>query len=84
MVVDPLTRARGCDRCATPNIMVKVESKVGLVELCWNCALASMPGRDSTWLEERHRPFRDHLGDLMKAAGEKELAYAIRGQEALR
>ena len=72
MVIDPLTRERGCDRC-TSEIMVKIESKAGTVELCWNCALASLPGRDSTWLEERHRPFSDHLADRMKAAAEKEL-----------
>ena len=72
MVIDPLTRERGCDRCADPSIMVKIESKAGLVELCWSCALASLPGRDSTWLEERHRPFSDHLADRMKAAAEKE------------
>ena len=71
MVIDPLTRERGCDRCAAP-IMVVVESKAGLVELCWNCALAALPGRDSTWLEARHRPFRDHLADRMKAADERE------------
>ena len=52
--------------------MVKIESKAGLVELCWECALASMPGRDSTWLEERHAEFRDHLADRMKEAAEKE------------
>ncbi len=73
MVINPQTRARGCDRCAAP-LMVKIESKAGLVELCWNCCLASLPGRDSTWLEERHRPFRDHLADRMKAAWEKEKA----------
>ena len=71
MVIDPMTRERGCDRCAGP-IMVKVESKAGLVELCWSCALASLPGRDSTWLEARHRPFSDHLADRMKAAAMKE------------
>ena len=71
MVINPLTRERGCDRCTAP-IMVKVESKAGLVELCWNCALASMPGLDSVWLEARHRPFSDHLADRMKAAAEKE------------
>ena len=54
--------------------MVKVESKAGLVELCWTCALASLPGRDSTWLEARHREFRDHLADRMKAAAKKEKA----------
>lgn len=52
--------------------MIKIESKAGLVELCWNCALASMPGRGSTWLEERHADFRDHLADRFKAAAEKE------------
>lgn len=72
MVIDPLTRDRGCDRCGDRNIMVKVESKAGLVELCWGHALASLPGRDSTWLEERHSPFRDHLADRMKAAAKKE------------
>lgn len=72
MVIGPLTRARGCDRCCAP-IMVKVESKAGLVELCWDCALTSMPGVDSTWLEERHRPFSDHLTDRFKEAGEREL-----------
>ena len=71
MVIDPLTRERGCDRCAAP-IMVKIESKAGLVELCWNCALASLPGKDSTWLEERHRQFSYHLADKMKAAAENE------------
>ena len=71
MVIDRLTREHGCDRCTAP-IMFVVESKAGLVELCWNCALASMPGRDSTWLEERQRPFSDHLADRMKAAAEKE------------
>ena len=71
MVIDPLTRERGCDRCAQP-IMVKIESPAGLVELCWNCALASMPGRDSVWLEERHADFRDHLTDKIKAAAKKE------------
>ena len=71
MVIDRLTRERGCDRCTAP-IMVVVASKAGLVELCWNCALASMPGRDSVWLEERHRLFSDHLADRMKAAAEKE------------
>ena len=72
MVINPLTRERGCDHCAD-HIMVKIESKAGLVELCWRCALAAMPGRDSAWLEERHRPYRDHLADRMKAAAEKEL-----------
>ena len=72
MVIDPLTRERGCDRCTQP-IMLKIESKAGLVELCWNCALGSLPGRDSTWLEERHAEFRDHLADRMKAAAKKEL-----------
>ena len=67
MVIDPRTRERGCDRCAD-DIMVKIESKAGLVELCWGCALRSMPGKDSTWLEERHRPFSAHLADRMKAA----------------
>ena len=71
MVIDPLTRERGCDRCAVP-IMVKIESKAGTVELCWNCALVSLPGRNSTWLEERHRPFSDHLAERMKAAAENE------------
>ena len=72
MVIDPLTRERGCDRCAAP-IIVKIESKAGLVELCWQHALTSIPGRDSTWLEERHAEYRDHLVDRIKAAGEKEL-----------
>ena len=71
MVIDPLTRARGCDRCAAP-VIVKIESKAGLVELCWNCALASLPGRDSTWLEARHLPFSDHLADRIRAAAERE------------
>ena len=71
MVIDPRTRERGCDRCAS-HIMVKIESKAGVVELCWSCALASMPGRDSTWLEARHAEFRDHLADRMKAAAERE------------
>ena len=79
MVIDPLTRERGCDHC-TDDIMVKIESKAGLVELCWRCALASMPGRDSAWLEARHGEYRDHLADRIKAAGEKELA-AIRFKE---
>ena len=57
--------------------MVKVESKAGLIELCWSCALRSLPGRDSTWLEERHSEFQDHLLARMKAAAEKEqLAWA--------
>ena len=71
MVIDPLTKERGCDRCIGP-IMVKIESKAGLVELCWGCALDSMPGRDSTWLEERNLPFSDHLLDRIKAAAERE------------
>ena len=79
MVIDPLTRERGCDRC-TDHIMVKIESKAGLVELCWRCALAAMPGRDSNWLEARHAEYRDHLADRIKAAGEKELE-AIRFKE---
>ena len=52
--------------------MVKIESKAGLVELCWSCALASMPGTDSTWLEARHAEFRDHLLGRIQAAAEKE------------
>lgn len=72
MIIDPLTKERGCDRCCAP-IMVKIESKAGLVELCWNCALASLPGRDSAWLEERHLPFRDHLADRFQEAAKKEL-----------
>lgn len=76
MLIDPLTRERGCDRC-TDSIMVKIESKAGLVELCWNCALASLPGKDSTWLEDRNREFSDHLADRMKAAAEKEKREAI-------
>lgn len=72
MKLNSLTVARGCDRC-TATIMVKIESKAGLVELCWNCALASMPGRDSTWLEERTLPFSDHLAGRMKEAAEREL-----------
>ena len=79
MIIDPLTRKRGCDRC-TSEIMVKIESKAGLVELRWTCALASMPGRDSTWLEARHAEFRDHLLDRIKAAAEEELLRLIRRQ----
>ncbi len=65
MVIDPLTRERGCDRCTGP-IMVKLDSPAGLVELCWDHALRSMPGIDSTWLEDRHAPFEDHLLDAFQ------------------
>lgn len=71
MVIEPPRKRRGCDRCKAP-IMVTIEAPAGLVELCWNCALASMPGRDSTWLEERHASFSDHLADRMAAAATKE------------
>ena len=71
MVIDPLTRERGCDRCAA-HIMVKIESKAGTVELCLACTLTWFPGRDAAWFEERHAPFRDHLADCMKAAAENE------------
>jgi hypothetical protein len=73
VVIDPLTRARGCDRCTAP-IMVKIESSAGLVELCLACTLRWFPGRDAAWFEERHAPFRDHLGDRIKAAWEREKA----------
>lgn len=73
MVIDPLTGERACDRC-TNAVMVKIQSKAGLVEICWTCTLASMPDKDSTWLEERHREFSDHLADKMRAAAEREKA----------
>lgn len=69
---NPKTDKQICDRCASPNVMVKVEAKAGLVELCLSCLLTWYPGRDAAWLEERQLPFRDHLADRMEAAAEKE------------
>ena len=71
MVIDPLTRERGCDRCADP-IVTKVESKAGTVELCLSHTMAWFPGRDAAWFEERHAPFQDHLAEKMRLSAENE------------
>lgn len=70
-MINPRTKARGCDRCAGP-IMTTVESKAGLVELCLACTLIWFPGKDAGWFEERHALFRDHLLDRMKEAAKRE------------
>jgi len=70
MLISQLTGERGCDRCHGV-IMVKVESKAGLIELCWDDALKQL-GRDSAWLEERHREFEDHVLLAFRRAAAKE------------
>jgi len=61
-----------CDRCPDP-VMVRIESKAGLVDLCWNCALKSL-GWTSERLEAQHAPFKDHLKARFKVAARKEEA----------
>ena len=64
MIIDRVTAERGCDHCHG-HIMVKIASPAGMIELCWDHAL-KFAGVDSTWMEEHHSPFLDHLLEAFK------------------
>lgn len=63
---------KGCGHCEVGYPITRVESKAGKVDLCLECTLWWFPGKHSDWFEERHLPFLDHIGQLLKRAIEIE------------
>ena len=59
-----------CDVCESPHVIVKVNSKSGIVLLCYSCAKSRCPG----WEIELHqRDYEDHIEAAYKRGVVKEI-----------
>jgi len=71
----------GCDHCEVGRPIERIKTRAGhVVKLCLECVRLWFPGRSVDWWEERHAPFRDHVGDALDAAIKNELARAYQEQ----
>ncbi len=65
---------KGCDHCVVGRPITYVENRGGRkLSLCLECTMWWFPGRDITWWEDRHQPFKDHVREALKRAGAAEL-----------
>jgi len=65
-------KGHGCNHCVTGHPIIYVRSRAGSVSLCLECFLLWFPGRGGDWFEQRHLPFRDHIGDALERALERQ------------
>lgn len=66
---------KGCQHCEIGVDIEKIESDgYGRhIRVCLECCMEWFPGKDITWWEANHAPFRDHVSDRIRAAREREL-----------
>ena len=80
-----LLEGHGCSHCEPGIPVVKIQAKAGIINLCLECTLWWFPGKEASWWEDRHTPFRDHLGDAFRKVKEaheaQTLAYLIKAGE---
>lgn len=67
---------RGCTHCEVGYPVEKIQVGRGkrkvVINLCLECVMLWYPDKTVDWWEARHAPFRDHVGDALKRAAEKE------------
>ena len=67
---------KGCAHCEIGHPIEKIQLGRGksklVIELCLECVMLWFPDKTVDWWEARHAPFKDHVGDALKRAREKE------------
>lgn len=67
---------KGCEHCEVGVPIEKIQLGRGkrkvVFELCLECVMLWFPDKTVEWWEARHAPFKDHPGDALKRAAEKE------------
>ena len=72
-------QGRGCDHCETGYPITRTQSRSGIVKKCLECTLYWF-GWSIEQFEAFHRPFRDHLGDALKQAYDREIELGRQAQ----
>ena len=60
-----------CDHCPSPHVMTFITSRVGTIELCWDCTKRFVPDYE---LELQHSEYSDHIEDAKARQWDRDLA----------